>query len=357
MEIALLNEAQYAEQMKQVVLPSLAACMEKGGMRPATRTYAGAALRPLANKEPLNYVCYDWHRFHELGVPGASQTFHGAVVLAHGFSEFAAKYDEMSWYFLLAGYSVCIMEQRGHGFSPHDNRNGDTTIWIDDWHRWVADLAKFCRNVGRYYAQGEQLALYAHSMGGGIAAAMLERYAFQVDKAVLSSPMIAPRTGAPNWLAGAVCSLACDLGRGFAKAPGQHEYSTEIDWERNQGASKARVEWYQSLRAAEPHYQPSAASNEWVRQALQMSQGILRPSMCARISVPVLLCQATNDVWVHTNKQDEFRERVLAAGGSMYFERFNACHAIFSMPNHVLAPYLKDILRFLHSGEKISVLE
>ncbi|EFA22344.1 alpha/beta fold hydrolase [Bifidobacterium gallicum] len=357
MEIALLDESRYAEQMDEIVLPSLNACREEGGMQPADHTYSGAPLRALANKQPLHYVCYDWHRFDKLDVPGASPTFRGAMVIAHGFSEFAAKFDELAWYFLLAGYSVCIMEHRGHGYSPHDNANGDTTIWIDDWHRWVADLAKFCHNVGRHYAEGEDLAIFAHSMGGGITAAMLERYAYVVDKAILSAPMIKPKTGAPNWLASAVCGLNCDLGRGMAKAPGQHEYSSQINWARHPGASHARVQWCEDMRVRDAHYQPSAASNEWVRQALRMCKAVLRERMCAHISVPVLLFQASDDVWVHNEGEDEFVKRVKQAGGDIVMYRFDACHAIFTMPNAVYAPYLKTMLRFLQSGEKVSVLE
>ena len=41
----------------------------------------------------------------------------GNIVISHGFSEFAEKYDEMIYYFLQAGYSVFLAEHRGHGRS------------------------------------------------------------------------------------------------------------------------------------------------------------------------------------------------------------------------------------------------
>ena len=43
-----------------------------------------------------------------------------------GFTEFAEKYDELVWYFLLAGYSVCVLEHRGHGKSA---RNRGAQDW------------------------------------------------------------------------------------------------------------------------------------------------------------------------------------------------------------------------------------
>ena len=106
---------------------------------------------------------------------GASGIFRGVVVISHGFTEFARKYSEMAWYFLLSGYSVCILEHRGHGHSAHDVSN-PSLVWIDDWRRYVADFAAFADTVGREYACGEPLNLYCHSMGGGIGAAVMEHY-------------------------------------------------------------------------------------------------------------------------------------------------------------------------------------
>ncbi|MBP5617565.1 MAG: alpha/beta hydrolase, partial [Clostridia bacterium] len=49
------------------------------------------------------------YRFHPL--EGAL----GVVVLVHGFTEFAEKYDEMTWYLLDHGYAVFRFDLRGHG--------------------------------------------------------------------------------------------------------------------------------------------------------------------------------------------------------------------------------------------------
>ena len=37
------------------------------------------------------------------------------IVISHGFSEFAEKYNEVIYYFLQHGCSVYILEHRGHG--------------------------------------------------------------------------------------------------------------------------------------------------------------------------------------------------------------------------------------------------
>ena len=40
-----------------------------------------------------------------------------AIVISHGFCEFAEKYKEVIYYFLKNGYSVYVPEHRGHGYS------------------------------------------------------------------------------------------------------------------------------------------------------------------------------------------------------------------------------------------------
>ena len=200
MTLRLLDEANYDAEMESKVLPALDACMTEGWMDPATVDWNGDALPKLDEPGRLHYCCYDAHKFDVLREDGASGIFRGVVVISHGFTEFARKYSEMAWYFLLSGYSVCILEHRGHGHSAHDVSNL-SLVWIDDWRRYVADFAAFADTVGREYACGEPLNLYCHSMGGGIGAAVMEHYPSLFDKAVLSAPMIAPVVGMPTWIA------------------------------------------------------------------------------------------------------------------------------------------------------------
>ena len=122
-------------------------------MKPATHDSDGKALPTLDNPGTLHYCCYDVRKFNESRGGRSAGSFRGAVVISHGFTEFGRKYSEMVWYFLLAGYSVCVFEHRGHGHSAHDMSN-PSLVWIDDWRRYVADFATFASTVGREYAMG-----------------------------------------------------------------------------------------------------------------------------------------------------------------------------------------------------------
>jgi lysophospholipase len=375
MQISLIDEDDYAGRMRDMVLPALARCRNEGWMAsakvPQERSGERAKPRhddlddysPVVNdaqvsggadgstspsaSNALHYVCYDASKFDRLSVPGADGTFRGAIVIAHGFTEFAAKYAEMAWYFLLAGYSVCILEQRGHGLSPRDV-NDPNLVWIDDWRQYTEDLAKFARTVGMSYADGNPLCLYAHSMGGGVGATVLERYPALFDRAVLSSPMIEPMTGMPNAVAGPAVFLARACGLGKRRAPGQKDFSRTFDMSRCEGASEPRVRSYFEMRCADSRYQTNAATFGWVAEALSMSRSIFEREACARVQTPILLFQAGRDNWVHNAAQNRFVECVRDESGDVVFERVEpSVHEIFSMPNNVLGPYLGRMFNFL----------
>lgn len=348
MRLKLIDETRYDEIMDGIVTPALAACCEEGWMEPADRP----GLPDLDDPGRLHYLCYDAGRFDALHEAGATASFRGAIVLSYGFTEFARKYAEMIWYFLLSGYSVCVLEHRGHGHSPHD-ADDPGVVWIDDWRRYVVDLVKFSNTVARDYAGDSPLYLYGHSMGGGIGAAALEQYPSLFDKAVLSSPMIAPITAfIPNGVAAVLSEAVCALGLGKLPVAGQTAFSEELDMTPYREASEARVRWYHRQRCADPACQANMPSYNWVREALRLSRSVLRPQACANVETPVLICQAGHDIWVHNRPQEVFASRVRDGGGDVRLVRFpESLHEIFSMPNDTLGRYLDCVLSFL--GESV----
>ena len=344
MTITLIDEARYDAEMDATVLPALQACMTEGWMEPATVDWEGKALPKLERPGRLHYYRYDARTFDALREEGASGVFRGTIVISHGFTEFGRKYSEMVWYFLLAGYSVCVFEHRGHGHSAHDMSN-PSLVWIDDWRRYVADFATFAQTEA---ADGGPMYLYCHSMGGGIGAAALERYPSLFDKAVLSAPMIAPVVGMPTWVARIVVGVICGLGFGKSRVFGHADFDGNLNLDDYRGASEARIRWFHKQRLADECCWTNAATFEWANQAMALSRAVLKPDMCGAIETPTLLFQAGLDVWVLNGPQDEFIERVREGGGSIEKVRYDqSLHEIFSMPNDVVGPYLKRILDFL----------
>ena len=121
----------------------------------------------------------------------------GVIIISHGFTEAAPKYDEMIYYFLKAGYHVYMPEHMGHGQSYRLTAD-PSLVHIDTWKRYVRDFLKICHVIKKTYPE-LPLVLFAHSMGGAIGtiAAAWESQLFQ--KIILNSPMLRPLTGNVPW--------------------------------------------------------------------------------------------------------------------------------------------------------------
>lgn len=130
MRVELIEERTYTEQMNETVIPTLAKCCTAGWMEPAQ----GDGLSDVSSSGKLHYLCYDAKRFDELNVTGAVAQFRGAIVISHGFTEFAEKYTELIWYFLLEGtpyacLNIAVMAIR-HGTSTILRWCGSTIIAV-----------------------------------------------------------------------------------------------------------------------------------------------------------------------------------------------------------------------------------
>lgn len=66
------------------------------------------------------------------------------IVISHGFSEFAEKYNEVIYYFLQHGCSVYILEHRGHGYSEREVSD-DQKVYIRDFEDYIKDLDCFMK--------------------------------------------------------------------------------------------------------------------------------------------------------------------------------------------------------------------
>ena len=335
--------------MDSVVLPAIERCSTEGWMEPAKLAGVDGD-KPQSGS--LHYVCYDSAKFSELQIPGAIARFRGTVVISHGFTEFAGKYAEFIWYLLLEGYSVCFLEHRGHGLSARDVDN-PSLVWIDDWRRYVADLAKFSHTIAKPMADGHPFYIFGHSMGGGIAAALLQSYPTLFDRAVLSCPMIAPNTGSmPAGLAFFVSSVMCDVGMGKKPVRGYPEFSTELDLTQYPHACANRVRWFHGLRCKDWHYETYAPTYSWVREAMRLSRALLDPARIDRIETPILMFQAELDQWVQNSAQDVFVTELRDHGGNVEVELLKGSpHELLITPNAIMEQFLSRMFDYLDASE------
>lgn len=160
----IITEEKYNEELTRCVLPFIRLNFEDGYMKSAdgTRIHYGYVTTPVAK---------------------------AAIVISHGFTECMPKYYEMIYYFAKAGYSVYMVEHRGHGFSER-SVSDMSMVTVNSFDDYVSDLDMFIREIVMKREGRRPLYLYGHSMGGAIAALYLEKHPEVFTKAVLSSPMI-----------------------------------------------------------------------------------------------------------------------------------------------------------------------
>ncbi|MCI1935553.1 MAG: alpha/beta hydrolase [Bifidobacteriaceae bacterium] len=363
--VALIDESDYAQVMDSQVLPFLRR-FKRDDWYPVERT--SATLKGLEphpkDKQGIHSVYLDQARFREEVereaatsanpeqriAPIVTEKFHGTVVISHGFTESAIKYVEMAWYLLQSGFNVLIIEHRGHGRSLRETED-PMVVTMSDWRLYVSDFVGAISHARTRFGIGEPLHLFAHSLGGAIGAAVLEQYPDLFDRAVLSSPMLEPKTGMPVWLAYALSAGANKLGEGNVKVPIMPVFSEELKNNKSGGRSQARMSWYHQQRVLDWEYRATAPSFDWVLAALKLDRTVMDPAEIEKIKASVLIFQSGKDHWVHPRAQTKFLTQTQEAGVEVRGIRVpGAGHELFSEPNDVFAPYLHEVLTFL-AGE------
>jgi alpha-beta hydrolase superfamily lysophospholipase len=107
-----------------------------------------------------------------------------SLLLIHGLGEHSGRYEHVGAHFAAAGIDTHAYDHRGNGAS--DGRKGD----IDRWSAYHDDLEDRLAAV-RASADARTVALYAHSMGGLVAAGYLLDDRPRPDLTVLAAPGLA----------------------------------------------------------------------------------------------------------------------------------------------------------------------
>ena len=318
-EIRPLAEENYAETMRTVVEPALASVRKEGYM-----TFEGG--------RKLHYEYYL--------CPEAK----GSIVIAHGFTESAEKFREMDYYFLQAGYNVFAIDHRGHGFSSREV-DDPRVAHVAHFSDYVGDLNAYVENVVRAHSGDLPLYLFSHSMGGAIAALYIQQYPDVFQKAILSSPMISPKTaGFPHWVTRAMALAFKTVGKSKDLVFTEKGFDPDKTYERSNDTSEARFQYYYDKRKDTPEYQTDGASYNWVNESLKIIPIMLDPANCARVKAQVLLFQPAIDDVVEMPPQEEFVSKIK---GAKLCKIPASKHEIYLSVNEAMEPYLQAIFAFL----------
>ena len=267
----------------------------------------------------------------------------GTVVLVHGFTENAYKYAELIFSLLKNGYCVLAYDQRGHGRSwqPKDLQD-HSVVHVDHFQDYVDDLRKVCQRL--LTPLPKPWMLFAHSMGGAVAALFLEQHPEVFSRVVLSAPMIAPNTGGvPAFGASLLCKYANAIGHGNRHPFFMKPYAGPENFDTSPATCPERFAWYDAVKAARKEFQSSVPSYNWVMESIHVTKKILAPGELEKIVCPLRLYSAETDFSVLPDPQRQFIERV--AKGALTLVK-GARHEIFRSTDEVFFPWWHEVLGY-----------
>ena len=313
-----ISEENYADEMQQVVEPYLSNLEENGYIE---------------GQEGID-IFYKKYILEDAV---------GSIVISHGFTEVIDKYNEIIYYFLNNGYSVFAMEHRGHGRSGYLGKD-TSQIYVKDYNYYILDLKKFIDEIVVPDSGDKDLFLFAHSMGGGIAAKFLQDYPQYFDAAVLTGPMMEVNTGSfPKFIARPITWVMTNLGLGYSYAAGEEPYTDEYDFQGASTSSEARYSYTYNNIVNNELFQRSGASYMWLNESFKLTKEITKKDNAEKIEIPVLLFQAEQDVYVLPGGQNAFASY---AKNCELVHIKGAQHEMYRESDEILKPYLEKILNF-----------
>ena len=278
----LLGDEEYEEQMFHLVRPLLEQKRKTGYFE----SFDGTKL------------FYEYYEHHEEKA---------TVVISHGFCEFTQKFEEVIFYFFQAGYSVFILDHRGHGYSERRVED-QSKVHIHSYKEYVQDFYHFIKNIVLKEDNSRKFVLYAHSMGGAIAALFLEQYRDIFSCAILSSPMLEMDCGNPPtaivWLVMLFKKL---IHKEEEYVSGHGAFDGIPHFTTSSCLSEERYNYIFSKRLQDRNYQTYGGSCGWTLASLKAVRK-LQKNAC-RVKTPILLFQAGKDTTVKPGGQIRFANK------------------------------------------------
>jgi len=269
------------------------------------------------------------------------QNAKATIVISSGRTEGMLKYQELIYDLNRNGYSVYIHDHRGQGNSERlleDSQIGH----VVKFENYVLDMHQFVKEIVH---KDKKLILLGHSMGGAIASLYVEEYPNDFDALVLSSPM-----HQPDLIASSITNFACNI---IEKR--QHDIDRYIIGEKSydNGSvafnenllthSNIRYEISKIAFDIEPSTKIGGPSVRWIQEACLGSEKSVQNAN--KITIPVLLIHAQNDMIVNSKPQKEFCKN--AGNYCKGIQIDGAYHEILVEDDHMRDKALTAILDFI----------
>jgi lysophospholipase len=225
------------------------------------------------------------------------------IVVSPGQSEPMKKYFELIHDIPNANFY--LIDHQGQGESERLLKDPQK-CHVEHFQDFVNDFTWWMENYVIPQTRGEKLFLIAHSMGGAISTRFMETHPTTFDKVAFSAPMYDVYTKPyPGSVARVIAKTLMLAGRGNSYAPGKGPYKPEEDvlGKNHFSHSADRIEMNKYL-FVDQHLGVGGVTVRWVDSAFKGMKGI--ENVGKKLSMPILLMQAENDMTVKPQKQLEF---------------------------------------------------
>lgn len=268
----------------------------------------------------------------------------GIIVMVHGFCEFFGKYHEMAWYFYQLGYAFFFPELRGHGKSGGKLPEKDL-VFVKHYEQYVIDVALFLEKVVDKVADRKlKRVLFAHSMGGAVAALFLEEYPNKFDGAILSSPMLMMNTGGmSNFVINLIHLYVIIFHRWKKLSVGQKHFDGVNIFDHSSCQSRVRYDYMFDMRCKDSDYQTYGGTYAWVLASLATDKLILQDAKKAS-PTPIFIFEAGKDHLVDKRGYEIFTSRDKNVR-TYCFE--TSKHEIFNATEDVRKEYYRMVFELL----------
>lgn len=272
----------------------------------------------------------------------------GTVVIVHGFTEFALKYEEIIYYFLEMGYNCFIYDQRSHGFSGSgisDHRYNH----VEDFRDYSKDLNVLMEQVVKPMFPDTEIFVYCHSMGGSVS--LLYFHDYQPDfikKAVFSSPMVIPRMAKnlPIPLVEASIRKSVKKDGWNVAFPHTSHFNPNATYDNSHDCSRARFNHNLNLRIQEPMFQNSGSTNRRLYECLRLRKYVPKEDFLSAIRQNIFILEAGKDTVIKTGVYKKLEKYLPVCRVSRYPD---SRHSIYNSDDETLVRYWNEIFEFLQS--------
>jgi lysophospholipase len=267
-----------------------------------------------SNPAPRNAVCdtlrtSDGVTLRYARFPANRSPVRGTVVIVHGRNEFIEKYFETVNDLRRRGFAVLAFDARGQGGSERligNKRKGHVRDFADH----VNDFEAVMHELVLPDCPPPYFVL-AHSTGAAVAILSAERLRTQVERMVLTAPLLSLAGRSTAGLA-RISGFLMHFGLGEAFAPGSGATLLQTrPFEGNPFTSDpARYGRTSAIVEADPSLGIGGPTLGWLNAAMRACLRMAQPGFAACVPIPILMVLAGSESVVSNHAAEDFSRRV-----------------------------------------------